>query len=102
MWQRAYDVPGSPSDIKRWIRQFVPIAIKLKGLPFDAAEVDIDAAFDFLSLTEASRSQIDIGYGGPHAVFLPSGSDQVFIDYAYLLPRLHYLFFRCESRRPEL
>ena len=93
MWQRAYDAPGKPDDIKRWIREFIPIAIKLNDLPFEASAVDVDAAFAYLSLTDAFRSQIDIAYGGPHAVFIPNGSDQVFIDYAYLIPRLHYLFF---------
>lgn len=93
MWQRAYDVPGSPTDIKRWIEQYVPIAIRLLGLPFQASDVDVEAAFNFLALTDASRALISISYGGPHAVFIPNGVNQVFIDYAYLLQRLHYLFF---------
>ncbi len=93
MWQRAYEAPGKPADIKRWINETLPTAIELNGLPFDAASVDVDAAFDYLSLTDAKRAEIDIGYGGPHAVFIPNGPDQVFIDYGYLLQRLNYLFY---------
>ena len=93
MWQRAYEAPGKPADIKRWINETLPTAIEIYGLPFDASTVDVDAAFDYLSLTDAKRSEIDIGYGGPQAVFIPNGPDQVFIDYAYLLQRLNYLFY---------
>jgi hypothetical protein len=98
MWQRAYEAPGKPADIKRWINEILPAAIEIYGLPFDASTVGVDAAFDYLSLVDAKRSEIDIGYGGPHALFIPNGRDQVFIDYAYLLQRLNYLFYGVNLR----
>src|SRR5262249_45393480 len=35
---------------------------------------------------------IDVGYPGPHSVFLPCGQDYKFIDYAHLWRRLYHLF----------
>lgn len=93
MWQRAYESPSTPGDIKQGIKHHLPAALEINQLPFGVSSVDVEQAFAFLLLTDEARSSIDVGYAGPHAMFVPSGPDHVFIDYAYLANRLNYLFY---------
>ena len=51
------------------------------------------AAIEFLTLSEGVKGDIQIGFSGPHSVFLPCGKGRLFIDYAHIIDRLYLLFF---------
>lgn len=92
-WQRAYEGPYTRKDVVGLIRAFVPAAAQLLNL--DENEVDrfdTSEAIQFLELGCARRSQMDLGYAGPHSVFLPYGNSRVFIEYAWIARRLYSLF----------
>lgn len=92
-WQRAYEGPFTREYITAEIRFFLPAAKKLLQLDSDEwAEVDFESGAHYLELTQEKRSAVDVGYPGPHSVFLPYGSDRLFIDYAWLARSLYNLF----------
>lgn len=93
-WQKAYEGPYEKEFIRNEIKNFFPMA--KKTLDFndnDLHDLDLNGAIDFFTLSENKRSIIDIGYPGPHMIFLPFGSDRVFIDYAWISRRLYHLFW---------
>jgi hypothetical protein len=92
-WQRAYDGPHERDSIRDQLLAFMPSAcetLAIKESELDSAQVD--AAIRFWGLSTSNRSAIDLSYPGPHHVFLPIHEDQVFVDYAWILRRLHDLF----------
>lgn len=92
-FQRAYDGPSRRELIIAGIRRRLSVAIELYSLPVQASSVDVDAVFDYLALTEANRSEIDLGLAGPRAIFIPSFDGRYYIDYEPIISRLYYLFF---------
>jgi hypothetical protein len=92
-WHRAYEGPHEREFIRGEIDAFVPIAAGRLGWAGRAISQDqLDAAFAFLELDSAKRVDIDLAYAGPHYVFLPYGSELLFIDYAWVDRRLYDLF----------
>ena len=92
-WQRAYDGPHERDSIRDQLLAFMPSACET--LAIKESELDsthVDAAISFWGLDTSNRSAIDLAYPGPHHVFLPIHEDQVFVDYAWILRRLHDLF----------
>jgi len=94
LWQRAYQPPCPIENYRQRIYNGLPTVLSHLELPLRPEEVDVDGAMAFLTLTDARRGDIDIGYGGPHCIFLPAGEGKIIIDYAYIYLRLYYLFHR--------
>ena len=93
-WQRGYDGPVVLEDLKREIVEGLPHVVESLGVSKLPDSVEVSRVFNFLGLTPDRRDQIDVALGGPHATFLPCDSTElVFIDYAYLVQRLYYLFY---------
>jgi hypothetical protein len=95
-WQRGYEGPHSRDYVMREIGMFLPAALKYLSIQMEAADVDLVKVIRFLELTEEKRSRIDPGVYGPHSVFLPYGTDRLFIDYAWIGRVLFNLFFGIE------
>lgn len=55
-------------------------------------------AIKFWSLDESNRNNIDLSYSGPHYIFIPIQNGQVLVDYAWIIRRLHDLFFGINIR----
>jgi hypothetical protein len=93
-WQRAYEGPYVLGDfIKDEIAPLIPEAAHVLGIEEErAVHLDISSAIQFLTLNDANRSNIDVSYSGPHYVFLPFGTDRMFIDYAWIFRQLYNLF----------
>ena len=92
-WQRAYDGPHTRESVRDEIDAFLPIGAQRLGQ--DDREIkrdEVDAAFAFLELDQAKRGRIDLAYPGPHQLFLPYGSEYLFVDYAYVYRRMYDLF----------
>ncbi len=92
-WQRAYDGPHRRDSIRDQLLAFIPTACEILAInksQLDSAQ--FDAALGFWDLGTANREDIDLSYPGPHHVFLPIHNDEVFVDYARILRRLHDLF----------
>jgi hypothetical protein len=92
-WQRAYEGPSTRDFLREEIAAFIPVAAQRLALPEGrVARDELDAAFGFLELNDAKRPYIDLAYAGPHYVFLPYGSERLFLDYAWIGRRLYDLF----------
>jgi hypothetical protein len=91
-WQRAYEGPLLLESVEEDLRTALPSILPHLGLPFNTAEISVHDAVEFLTLREEKREGIEVGYPGPHYVFLPYGPDRFFIDYAYIWLRLYHLF----------
>jgi hypothetical protein len=52
------------------IEAVLPTSMRIFG---SNRTVAVERAFNFLTLTDEARSNIDIGLAGPHSVFLPCG-----------------------------
>lgn len=92
-FQRAYEGPDKLKDIRDAILLLLPDACKTLGV--DKATVasdEIETALDFWTLDNSNRKAIDLSYSGPHYLLLPVQQDRFFIDYAWILRRLHDLF----------
>jgi hypothetical protein len=93
-WQRAYEGPYLNNDVFDEILRFLPVTKKSLGRKIeDISQEDIYSAFQFLSLKDAKRDEIDLVFPGPHYMFLPYGNDRIFIDYAWIFKRLYSLFY---------
>jgi len=93
-YHRAYEGPNTTDSVRDEILSLLPEACETLDItPSSIPISEIDAAIQFWSLDDARRTNIDLGYPGPHSVFLPVGRERVFIDYAWILRRLHDLFF---------
>lgn len=93
-FQRAYEGPDNIKDIRDAILLLLPDACKTLGV--DKATVasdEIQTALDFWTLDNSNRKAIDLSYSGPHYLLLPVQENRVLIDYAWILRRLHDLFF---------
>jgi len=92
-WQRAYDGPHQRDSLRDQLLTFMPTACETLAIKeSDLDLTQIDAAISFWELDTSNRSAIDLSYPGPHHVFLPMSEGQVFVDYAWILRRLHDLF----------
>jgi len=92
-WQRAYDGPHQRDSLRDQLLTFMPTACETLAIKeSDLDLTQIDAAISFWELDTSNRSAIDLSYPGPHHVFLPISEGQVFVDYAWILRRLHDLF----------
>ena len=58
----------------------------------EISEDDLINAMKFWELNNNTRSRIDLVYAGPHSIFLPYGTDRLFIDYVWIIRRLYHLF----------
>ena len=93
-YQRAYEGPNTDYSIRDEVHSLLPESCKTLDItPSSITIPEIDAAIQFWTLDDTKRSIIDLVYPGPHSVFLPVGKEMVFIDYAWILDRLHDLFF---------
>ena len=93
-WQRAYEGPYLRSFVYSEAIDFLPQARILLGLKeSDLNKSEISKAISFWELGSKKQSEIDLAYSGPHYLFLPFGSDRVFIDYTWIYRRLYDLFF---------
>ena len=92
-FQRAYEGPGNLKDIRDEILLLLPDACRTLGVDKAAVASDeIQTALDFWTLDNSNRKAIDLSYSGPHYLLLPVQENRVFIDYAWILRRLHDLF----------
>ena len=92
-WQRAYEGPYQKEFIRNEILSLLPTACDILGVPSSAiSSHEIESAIEFWELDRSKQTSIDLAYSGPHYLFLPIKSDHVFIDYAWILRRLHDLF----------
>ncbi len=92
-WQRAYEGPYTREYIIKEIFSFLPEAIHLLGIEEgEISEDDLINAMKFWELNNNTRSRIDLVYAGPHSIFLPYGTDRLFIDYVWIIRRLYHLF----------
>ncbi len=93
-WQRAYEGPYLRSFVYSEVIDFLPAARILLGLNENALNnSDIYKAISFWELGSKKQSDIDLAYSGPHYLFLPLETDQVFIDYTWIDRRLYDFFF---------
>lgn len=93
-WQRAYEGPSLTSMVQDQIMASMPAAARV--LDIDEQQLgssDIAKAVQFWTLDADTAPHIDLSYSGPHSIFLPYGSDRVFIDYAWIDRRLYDLFW---------
>jgi hypothetical protein len=91
--QRAYEGPCHKEFILDETMFFIPAACKILGIHKSVISADeIKDAIKFWELGVSNRTDIDLSYSGPHYLFLPIQGDQFFIDYAWILRRLHDLF----------
>jgi len=92
-WQRAYEGPCPRQSILEEIIFLLPTACETLGIQKTAiGSHEIEDAVRFWELDMNNRKDIDLSYSGPHYLFLPVTNDRVFIDYAWILRRLHDLF----------
>jgi hypothetical protein len=91
-WQRAYEGPLQLAQFEERLEAILPTILRQLGSPFSPAEISIRDGVEFLTLREEKRAAIDVGFPGPHYVFLPFGPDRFFVDYAHIGMRLYYLF----------
>ena len=92
-FQRAYEGPCKTEYIRDEILSLLPDACEILRIGKSAVgSDDFQAGMDFWSLDNSNRPNIDLAYSGPHYLFLPVQNDKVFIDYAWILRRLHDLF----------
>jgi hypothetical protein len=96
-WQRAYDGPLPIGQVEERISALLPASADLLGVHGDLSNVGISDVLRFLSLA-TRREHIDVSLGDPHAVFLPCGTESVFIDYAWIDSILYNLFFGVQLR----
>lgn len=92
-WQRAYEGPIHRKSIHSEIMCFLPAAaeiLEVEGATITSPQVE--NAMKFWELDASNCTDIDLAYSGPHYMFLPINNDQVFVDYAWILRRLHDLF----------
>jgi len=93
-YQRAYEGPNTDYSVRNEIHSLLPEACKTLDITDSSITIsEIDAAIQFWTLDDTKRTTIDLVYHGPHNVFLPVGKGMVFIDYAWILHRLHNIFF---------
>ena len=92
-WQRAYEGPNLLNLVEDEIFYFVPHAAELLGIDEKIyVKADILNGIKFLTLNKENRADIELSCPGPHYLFLPFGSDRLFIDYAWIDRRLYDLF----------
>ena len=92
-WQRAYEGPYKEEYILDEIKSFLPMAMRLLDLGSDENRVDVLEGMLFWKLSDKSKRSVDLAYPGPHVIFLPCGSDRLFIDYAWILRRCFDFFY---------
>jgi len=91
-FQRAYELCNIKS-IRDEIIYFLPEACEILGIDqLSISTEEIKAAIKFWSLDNSKRNNIDLSYSGPHYIFLPVRKSKVFVDYAWIIRRLHDLF----------
>ncbi len=92
-WQRAYVGPYLKTEIRKEIKYFLSTGTEILGIKESSIGIsEIDLAIRFWELSMERRVKIDLAYPGPHHVLLPYGQDRWFVDYAWILRRLHDLF----------
>ena len=92
-WQRSYEGPYTRDFVSNEIQSFVPAAANILQIQEPAIRnLDIAGGIRFWELDEANRTDVDLVYSGPHSIFLPFGGERVFIDFTWVLRRLHDLF----------
>jgi hypothetical protein len=92
-WQRAYEGPNLKTSIQNEIKYFLPAGLHILGIENHKIDInEINSAISFWELTTSKREQMDLPYSGPHYVLLPFQNDMWFVDYAWILRRLHDLF----------
>lgn len=92
-FQRAYVGPETLKSIREAILSLLPDASKTLGIDEAAVAADeLQTALDFWTLDDSNRKAIDLSYSGPHYLLLPVRQDSVFVDYAWIVRRLHDLF----------
>ncbi|MDY6918370.1 MAG: hypothetical protein SVP26_10605 [Chloroflexota bacterium] len=91
--QRAYEGPCHKEVLRERVSYFLPAACHILGMGESLMTPDaIEHAMRFWELDVSSAKGIDLAYSGPHCLFLPVQPDQFFVDYAWILRRLHDLF----------
>jgi hypothetical protein len=92
-WQRAYEGPNLKTLIRQEIQYFLPAGLCILGIKNDTIDInEVNLAIRFWELTTTDRELIELLYSGPHYVLLPFQNDRWFVDYAWILRRLHDLF----------
>jgi len=89
-WQRGYQGPSHRDLILDQLRSVLPEAKETLGIA--DKEVCIDKGFSFWNLMDRDRDVIDLPYAGPHQIFLPYGTEAVFVDFAWVLRRMFDMF----------
>ncbi len=91
-WHRGYEGPYNKNYIINELEKYLPTSMKYHDLK--SGLVDLEKGFQFWSLTQDKKENIDLLYPGPHSIFLPYG-ERYFIDYAWMDRRLFDLFWKC-------
>lgn len=92
-WQRSYEGPYDREFVSHEIHVFLPLAASILQIDESSiSDLDIAAAIKFWELDHSNRTEIDLSYSGPHHIFLPFGTDRLFIDFPWVLRRLNDLF----------
>lgn len=92
-WQRAYEGPCRKEFLRNEIMTFLSDAhevLAIEKTTIDSKEIDL--AINFWTLNASNRRDISLAYPGPHYLFLPIKNNALFVDYAWILRRLHDLF----------
>lgn len=93
-FQRAYTVTDS-ALFKEGLIELLPYACQTLGLDESViTESDFIDALSFWTLNEFKRDEIDLAYSGPHYPFLPIQTENMFINYAWIIRRLFDLFYQ--------
>lgn len=96
--QRAYEV-CSVDFIRNEILDALPLACRTLGITESSvSSSQIQAAIQFWSLDDSKRREIDLSYSGPHCILIPIDDSQALVDYAWIVRRLHDLFFGVSVR----
>lgn len=92
-YQRAYEGPYKKEEVIKEVLEYIPLAANILDIPEEnLSNEKILRAMQFLELSSARQSAIDLEYPGPHVIFLPYGDDRWFIDYAWINSLLYNLF----------
>jgi hypothetical protein len=93
MLQRGYEGPNTRVFMITEISQHLSDSNKYLGFVEDVNNLDLDKLFNFFTVQENQRENIDISMGGPMKIFLPADSHRYFLDLAWINQILYSFFW---------
>ncbi len=90
-FERAYDGPRSIAGIHEDVRNMVSILTDAWSWR-EISDDELKKGLGFWTLNTEKRHDLDLLVPGPHSIILPSGENGAFVDFAWAVQRLHFLF----------